>query len=238
MSVPRIDASGCGSWPTATAQVRECNEEQWEKRREDQGGTLRSTYLQDAVKYQMEERSRPTPKGSPSGPDFARTNREGSGGDDLATRVARGRSTPQTWPTVTAQDAKNDGGPSQSQQNTVPLNAQVKQWATPQVACALGGHLSRGGSRRDELLLGGQVKANPGTQWTTPCADDTGHRTKPYAQGGTATSAQAGGSLNPTWVEWLMAWPRGWTDCEHLVTDRCRRRWHQLSSSWLDALGY
>jgi hypothetical protein len=23
---------------------------------------------------------------------------------------------------------------------------------------------------------------------------------------------QSGGSLNPTWVEWLMGWPLGWTD--------------------------
>jgi hypothetical protein len=26
-----------------------------------------------------------------------------------------------------------------------------------------------------------------------------------------------GGQLNPTWVEWLMGFPLGWTDCEHLV---------------------
>lgn len=31
----------------------------------------------------------PTPKSSPSGPDFARTNRPGAGSDDLATVVAR-----------------------------------------------------------------------------------------------------------------------------------------------------
>ena len=31
----------------------------------------------------------PTPKGSPSGPDFARMNRPDSGGDDLATSIAR-----------------------------------------------------------------------------------------------------------------------------------------------------
>ena len=31
----------------------------------------------------------PTPKSSPSGPDFARANRQRSGGDDLATAVAR-----------------------------------------------------------------------------------------------------------------------------------------------------
>jgi hypothetical protein len=48
--------------------------------------------------------------------------------------------------------------------------------------------------------------------WTTPCADDTGHRKNRYAQGGTALSTQAGGQLNPRWVEWLMGFPLGWTD--------------------------
>ena len=54
--------------------------------------------------------------------------------------------------------------------------------------------------------------------WTTPCADDTGHRKGKYAQGGTALSAQAGGQLNPTWVEWLMGFPTGWTDLEASAT--------------------
>ena len=47
--------------------------------------------------------------------------------------------------------------------------------------------------------------------YTTPCADDTGHRKGKYAQGGTPLSAQAGGKLNPSWVEWLMGFPPGWT---------------------------
>ena len=34
------------------------------------------------------------------------------------------------------------------------------------------------------------------------------------AQGGTALSTVAGGQLNPTWVEWLMGFPIGWTDLE------------------------
>jgi len=48
----------------------------------------------------------PTPKSSPSGPDYDRMNREGSGGDDLATKVARG------WPTPQAGDGPK-GGPNQ-----------------------------------------------------------------------------------------------------------------------------
>lgn len=45
----------------------------------------------------------PTPKASPSGPDFARVNRKGSGGDDLVTAVAK------RIPTPTAGDAKSSG---------------------------------------------------------------------------------------------------------------------------------
>jgi hypothetical protein len=29
-----------------------------------------------------------------------------------------------------------------------------------------------------------------------------------------------GGQLNPTWVEWLMGWPLGWTDLKPLATDK------------------
>lgn len=33
-------------------------------------------------------------------------------------------------------------------------------------------------------------------------------------------SEQIGGSLNPTWVEWLMGWPLGWSDLKPLETDK------------------
>ena len=33
--------------------------------------------------------------------------------------------------------------------------------------------------------------------------------------------SKAGGQLNPTWVEWLMGWPIGWTDLDVLETDKC-----------------
>lgn len=50
--------------------------------------------------------------------------------------------------------------------------------------------------------------------YTTPSADDTGHRKKRYSQGGEALSFQVGGPLNPPWVEWLMGFPVGWTDLD------------------------
>jgi len=89
-----------------------------------------------------------------------------------------------------------------------------RAWPTPCVADATGGRTTKGKDRPNECGLAKTVK-----MWTTPCADDTGHRKKQYPQGGTALSTQAGGQLNPTWVEWLMGFPLGWTDCEPLATE-------------------
>jgi hypothetical protein len=91
----------------------------------------------------------PTPKASAAGPDFAKTTRSKTG-ISLATAAAM-------WPTPTTQDASNNGGPSQYQRNSLPLNA------------------------------------------------------------------AAGGALNPTWVEWLMGFPLGWTVCDALATRSSRR---------------
>ncbi len=74
----------------------------------------------------------------------------------------------------------------------------------------------RGGGRKGEQLVNF-------VKFTTPCADDTGHRKGKYAQGGDPLSHQAGGQLNPPWVEWLMGWPEGWTDLKPLATAKFQR---------------
>jgi hypothetical protein len=42
-------------------------------------------------------------------------------------------------------------------------------------------------------------------------------------------SDPAGGQLNPTWEDWFMGWPIGWTDVRHSATDRFRQ--------WCDSHG-
>ncbi|MGB1142082.1 MAG: hypothetical protein ACPG1A_14365 [Halioglobus sp.] len=75
-----------------------------------------------------------------------RFRRKGSSGSFVEAMAAA------MYPKPTVQDASNNGGPSQSQRNTPPLNS------------------------------------------------------------------VAGGGLNPQWVEWLMGFPIGWTDCEVSAT--------------------
>lgn len=67
--------------------------------------------------------------------------------------------------------------------------------------------------------------------YSTPVADDTGHRKKRYAQGGTALSMQVGGQLNPMWTEWLMGWPSRWTALEPLEMDKYHEWLRQHSPS-------
>lgn len=73
-----------------------------------------------------------------------------------------------------------------------------------------------------------------GLHWPTPSASDhkgAGKNGKPrdrldYAveMGKTKSKTYAapavGGRLSPTWVEWLMGWPLGWTDLKPLVMDK------------------
>ena len=81
--------------------------------------------------------------------------------------------------------------------------------------------------------------ANESGLWPTPLA--SGDRKSKFAQGGTPlgyavrywptppVTEQVGGTLNPTWVEWLMGWPMGWTDYAPLAMDKFQK--------WLDLHG-
>jgi hypothetical protein len=69
------------------------------------------------------------------------------------------------------------------------------------------------------------MQKHPGVRrlWSTPVADDTGHRKRRYSQGGEPLSFQAGGRLNPEWIEWLMGYPHKWTALEAWGTPSSRK---------------
>ena len=82
---------------------------------------------------------------------------------------------------------------------------------------------------RGEPKLSGQVLSPK--HWPTTVRRDYRH---PGRSGMERTGSKAGeclpqivgGALNPTWVEWLMGWPLGWTDLKPLEMDKFRE-WQQ-----------
>jgi hypothetical protein len=99
------------------------------------------------------------------------------------------------WPTPQSRDYKGPPG-LQAQASggfQSSLPAAVKMWPTP--------------TARDYR----SDSASP--EWTASRQDQARGKPLPFVVGGT---------LNPTWVEWLMGWPLGWTDLKPLVTDRSR----------------
>jgi hypothetical protein len=79
------------------------------------------------------------------------------------------------------------------------LNQWAKLYPTPNAADALGGR-----------------RAKPGTMSLTGKTPDGKKRSVPLASALSLTGCN--GQLNPTWVEWLMGFPLGWTDLEGLET--------------------
>lgn len=104
----------------------------------------------------------------------------------------------------------------------VGLEHAAKHWPTP--TASLG---TKGGrvTPRKSLEGGTLIEAVSQRAYATPTARDwrSGKASQATMERNSRPlSEQVGGSLNPTWVEWLMGWPLGWTDLKPLVTDRCR----------------
>jgi hypothetical protein len=79
------------------------------------------------------------------------------------------------------------------------LNDEAAHWQTP----ATDSFRSRGGDRKDEMGLDQQARLFlPQDQATAAGEQSSGTRRV----------------LNPQFVEWLMGWPIGWTDCEPVET--------------------
>ncbi len=96
------------------------------------------------------------------------------------------------------------------------LAASAAMWPTPTVC----GNYNRKGASKTS----GDGLATAVLKCATPTARDwrSGKASQAtHDRNSRPLSEQIGGLLNPTWVEWLMGWPIGWTDLKPSETDKC-----------------
>jgi hypothetical protein len=220
-SAPLTKEIGSGSWRTPTAEEAT-----------HPGRTVTKPGQQYHLTVQVQERQMfPTPTTESYG-----TNQGGAAG-----RVGPIRPSLETmarqnlWPTPCAEDAKNV--PYQKGKDGVTRYPMLlgavepsRMWPTSTGRDHKDGSAQACANVPPNGLLGRVVH-----QWPTPSSG--GESGGPHGMcGGTAhrqrlvslvgedqARAMSGGALNPTWVEWLMGYPLGWTACAAWATRSSRR---------------
>lgn len=126
-----------------------------------------------------------------------------------------------SWPTPTASLGTKGGRitPRKSREGGTLIEAVSARsaWPTPTVS---GNYNRKGASAKS-----GDGLATAVLKCATPTARDwrSGKASEAtMMRNSRPLSEQIGGSLNPTWVEWLMGWPLGWTALEPLGTVKYR----------------
>jgi hypothetical protein len=134
----------------------------------------------------------------------------GKGGKILAEEVA------------IAEGLRERGRPAKAREGGTLIEALSARtlWPTPTASDNRPRGTQNSTARR--MALGKQVGLEAMVKWATPTAHNAKEAACPaeYLRATPTLAAQAGGSLNPTWVEWLMGWPLGWTDLKPLETDK------------------
>lgn len=116
------------------------------------------------------------------------------------------------WPTPTVNGNYNKKGISEKSGDG--LATAVKSWPTPMASYGKPRGTNASTSRR--VRLGKQISLEATVKlYPTPTAHNAKEGAFPaeYTRKTPTLATHAGGQLNPTWVEWLMGWPLGWTDC-------------------------
>ena len=126
------------------------------------------------------------------------------------------------WPTATASDYFKGQLRSRQQmegsRHSLDLPSAVQMWPTPK-ASDYKGSGPAGSKSAEHDRKAGNLKGV--VMYATPQARDfrTGQNSR-REDGNRSRNLndQIGGQLNPTWVEWLMGFPLGWTDLNALET--------------------
>jgi len=133
---------------------------------------------------------------------------------ELATLERRiGEKESGLWPTPNAMPATSDlgfqcSGDGRKKPNKLGLAVAQQMYPTPLATNTKANHMRSGGRPARSY-------------WATPTVFGNYNSSVASAKSGDGLATQAGGSLNPTWVEWLMGWPLGFTDLKPLGTDKC-----------------
>jgi hypothetical protein len=186
-------------WPTPTTQEVEHPEAELTetgRRKSKNGNTSHSLGLADAVQMW------PTPTAHPDN-----SNKNGKFKNPTLGDAVRER---EIWLTPVASDAWTGDLKSTQQtegsRHSLNLSTAVQKWPTPTASDWKG----RGPNSKQQGL-------SEVVKYPTPQARDykgPSGRSMKGLEKDLPTAVGSGGRLNPTWVEWLMGFPTGWTDLE------------------------
>lgn len=87
--------------------------------------------------------------------------------------------------------------------------ARRAMWPTPSATLGTNGGLVTPAKAREGGTLIEALSAR--TIWPTPTIAGNHNRKGASPSSGDGLATAVGGQLNPTWVEWLMGWPLGWS---------------------------
>ncbi len=128
------------------------------------------------------------------------------------------------WPTPTARDFKGANSITHltrdgKRNHTDQLANAVKLWPTPTSRCGTGASQAETRQGGPDLQTAVQMYPTPTTGAGLCGGTGNYQQLKALEASGQITEEErrsvasgSGGQLNPTWVEWLMGFPLGWTD--------------------------
>ena len=241
----KASAAACGStWPASS--VKYCRDSSswktahclWEEDLPWSSVTLPTWGMtRNGFVYQHPTAARPISAigaglwATPSATDGMRGGRitENMTGISLAQHV----NTPDRWPTPMASDGSKGGPNQRGSKGDLRLSSAVHLFPAHSAATlSMPARSASTGAQTVKAMEFPTATATMHKGWSkNHNRADTDDRID-YKIEREAMEAGTPGRLNPTWVEWLMGWPLGWTDLKPLAMARFREWQQQHSLCW------